>query len=403
MGQFAYTARDARGARVTGTLAGASEQVVLAELATRELAPVSVSEIREQAISQVPFLRPRRISSRRLARMYRQLSDLLRAGVPLLRALRLLGRGQSDQRMSKVMSQIAEAVADGQRLADAMEAQRDVFPPIQIAMVRAGEAGGFLEQVLSRLGDFLEHQADLRSKVIGNLIYPAILLTLALFVVIGALVFFVPKFETMFSRIELPLPTILLLGVSNALTEHWIWIVLGLSGVGVLIAWLRAQESVRRKVAVAQLHSPWVGPFVSGLAVARFTRILGTMLGNGIPLLQAMKISRDAAGHVVLAESIDNAAESVRAGESLAAPLGQSGFFGEDVVEMISVGEQANNLPEVLITIADTIERRIDRMLSLLLRLMEPALLIVLAGVVVFIFVALFLPMLRMSTALGGS
>lgn len=401
MGQFVYTARDPRGERVTGTLAGATEQVVLAELAARELAPVRIDAVRERP--SLGVLSGRRISSRRLARMYRQLADLLRAGVPLLRALRLLGRGKADPAVAKVMSKIADAVADGQRLADAMESQRDIFPPIQVAMVRAGEAGGFLEQVLARLGDFLEHQADLRARVVGNLIYPAILLSLALVVVIGALVFFVPKFETMFSRIELPLPTIILLGASNSLTDHWMWILLALAGVATIAVWLLGQPTVKRAIAHWQLRAPLVGPFIGGLAVARFTRILGTMLANGIPLLAAMKIGRDAAGQIVLAESIDQAAEAVRAGESLASPLAQSGMISEDVVEMISVGEQANNLPEVLITIAETIEKRIDRMLALLLRLMEPVLLVLLAGVVVFVFVALFLPMLRMSTALGGS
>lgn len=401
MGQFVYTARDPRGERVTGTLAGATEQVVLAELAARELAPVRIDAVRERP--SLGVLSGRRISSRRLARMYRQLADLLRAGVPLLRALRLLGRGKADPAVAKVMSKIADAVADGQRLADAMESQRDIFPPIQVAMVRAGEAGGFLEQVLARLGDFLEHQADLRARVVGNLFYPAILLSLALVVVIGALVFFVPKFETMFSRIELPLPTIILLGASNTLTDHWMWILLALAGAATIAMWLLGQPAVKRAIAHWQLRAPLIGPFIGGLAVARFTRILGTMLANGIPLLAAMKISRDAAGQIVLAESIDQAAEAVRAGESLASPLAQSGMISEDVVEMISVGEQANNLPEVLITIAETIEKRIDRMLALLLRLMEPVLLVLLAGVVVFVFVALFLPMLRMSTALGGS
>ena len=200
---------------------------------------------------------------------------------------------------------------------------------------------------------------------------------------------------------EVQLSTIILLGASSALNEHWVWFVLGSIAFAVIVLWLRSQESVRRKIAAAQLKAPLLGPFVGALAVACFTRILGTMLGNGIPMLGAMKISRDAAGHIILAESIDKAAEAVRAGESLAQPLAQSGMFGEDVVEMISVGEQANNLPDVLVTIADTIEKRIDRMLALLLKMMEPALLLALAGVVVFIFVALFLSMLRMSTALG--
>lgn len=395
---FSYIARDVAGQRVTGRLSGNSEQAVLAELHARSLAPVRVEAVREERVRLIR----RHISSRTLANLYRQLSDLLRAGVPLLRALRLLSRSKSHPRLAIVMREVASDVADGERLSDSLEVRRDVFPPVQVAMVRAGEAGGFLEQVLNRLGTFLEQQADMKSRVIGNLIYPLVLLVLASAVVVGALVFFVPKFKTMFSKIDLPLPTKILLGLSDLLTTSWPLVLAGIVAVMVGLAWLWGQESVRRRVAEVQLRIPGVGPFVSTLAVARFSRILGTMLGNGIPMLTAMRISRDAAGHPVLAEAIDEAIEAVRAGESLAEPLARSGMIGDDVIEMIRVGEAANNLPEVLVTVADTIEKRIDRMLALLMRLMEPALLLFLASIVLFIFVALFLPMVRMSSAIGS-
>lgn len=395
MGLFTYTARDAAGQRITGRLVGASEQVVLAELSARALAPIAVREVRERRSLR------RGVSTRRLAGVYRQLADLLRAGVPLLRALRLLGRSKATPHLSKVMNEIADAVADGARLADAMEARADVFPAVHIAMVRAGEMGGFLEQVLARLGDFLEHQADMKAKVTGNLIYPVILLSMAVLVVVGALVFFVPKFRPMFERIELPLSTQLLLGASAALTDHWAWVLVGLTAAAFGAAWTLRRPGMGRRLAQWQLRTPGLGAFISALSVARFTRILGTMLGNGIPMLAAMKISRDAAGHLVLAEAIDEATESVRQGESLTAPLGQSGMLGDDMIEMIAVGEAANNLPDVLTTIADTIEKRIDRILSTMLRLMEPILLMLLAGVVVFIFMALFMPMMQLSSSIG--
>lgn len=397
MGHFLYIARDPAGRRVTGRLACASEQAALTELSSRALAPVRVEPIREQR----PLLR-RGVSTRRLAGVYRQLADLLRSGVPLLRALRLLGRNKSSPRLATVMNEIAEAVADGTRLADAMAGRHAIFPDVHVAMVRAGEAGGFLEPVLSRLGTFLEHQADMKSKVVGNLIYPAVLLTVALGVVVWALTGFVPQFRPMFSRIDVPWATEALLAASDLLRLHWMWALVGAAAIVGVVSWLRRDVVIRRRAAELQLRVPALGPFVKALCVARFTRILGTMLGNGIPMLSAMKISRDAAGHVVLAEAIDRAAEAVRAGESLAKPLADSGVISEDVVEMIAMGEAANNLPDVLVTIAETIEKRVDRMLSVLLRLMEPALLLVLAGVVVFIFIALFLPMLRMSAAIGS-
>lgn len=394
MPTFAYVARSSSGERVTGTVETASEQAALQEIAARGLAPVKVAE------ESAPRRRGRRVGVRRLAAAYQQLADLLRAGVPLMRALRLLARGKSDPRLAAIMGEIADAVADGQRLADAMAQRGDSFPPIQVAMVRAGERGGFLDQVLARLASFLNHQADLRAKVLGNLIYPCVLLVVGAGVVVGALVFFVPRFEDFYKEMALPLPTRMLLGASKILTQHG-WLVLVAAAVLAAGAiWLLRRPRVRRRLSIWQLRVPQLGPLVRNLAVARFCRILGTMLGNGIPLIQAMRISRDAAGHPLLEEAIDAATDAVRHGDPLATPLGRSGLFDEDVVEMISVGESANNLDEVLVGIAETIERRVDRLLAIALRLMEPLLLLLLAGVVMFIFVALVVPMLQMSAGL---
>ncbi len=393
---FSYIARDSGGRRVSGRLSAASEQAALAELHGRSLAPVRVREL-----ARGPRLR-RSVSTRRLATAYRQLADLLRVGMPLLPALQLLGRGRSEPRLASVMVAIAADVAGGLRLADAMSRHPEVFPPIQVGMVRAGERGGFLDSVLARLAVFLEHQADLRAKVVGNLIYPAVLLSAGLANVAGALMYFVPKFQEFYSRIELPLPTRILLGLSSALTGYWH--VLGLAAIAsawlCVIAWRR--PATRAALARFQLRVPKLGAIVAGLAVARFTRILGTLLGNGVPMLSAMQISREAAGHPLLAAAIDDAVEAVRAGEPLAGPLARSGMLDEDVSEMIAVGEAANNLPQVLIMIAETTESRIDRMLQIAVRLMEPLLLLGLAGVVLFIFVALVVPMLRLSSAVAG-
>jgi general secretion pathway protein F len=393
MVQYLYIARTASGERVTGTLSGGSEQHVLAELQQRQLAPVRVEPIHERRAIR------RRVGARQLAQAYRQLGDLLRAGVPLLRGLRLIGRSKSNPRLATAMNEVADAVADGERLADAMAAHHGVFPDIHIAMIRAGERGGFLEQVLHRMGTFLEHQADMRGKVLGSLIYPAALITVGVGIVIYALVFFVPSFQQFYSGIELPVSTRILLGASDLFTRMWMGMVVAIALLAAGAWWLLKRPEVVRRLAVIQLKVPAFGPLVQSLAVARFTRILGTLLENGIPLLQAMQISRDAAGHVLLAEAIDEAIEAIRAGETLAEPLAASGLLTDDVIEMITVGESANNLPEVLVTIAETIEKRVDRMLSVAMRLLEPLLLLMIAGVVLFIFMALVVPMMRLSQA----
>ena len=396
MATFSYIARDAAGQRIEGRVAASSAQAVLADLHSRQLAPVQVKEVRDQRRAQ------RRVSSRHLATVYRQLGDLLHAGVPLLRALRLLGRSKSNPRLSKVMAAVADAVAEGSRLADAMAAHGEVFPPVQIAMVRAGERGGFLELVLQRMAFFLEQQADLRAKVIGNLIYPALLLLFMLTVIVIALVGIVPKFRDFYTRIEIPWPTRVLLGASDLMINYWLWVLIIVVLMATGLWHLRSNPRVRKSIAVWQMRVPKLGPLLSSLSVGRFARILGTLLENGIPMLSAMQISRDAAGSLLLAQAIDRATDAVRSGETLAKPLAESGMFADDVVEMISVGESANNLPQVLITTAETIEKRVDRMLTVFVRLMEPALLLVLGGAVLFIFAALIVPMMRMSSSLSG-
>lgn len=394
MPSFTYVARDASGNRVKGTIDASSEVGAAADLAARGLAPVRV------AVAAQRSRRARRISVRHLARFYQQLSDLLRAGVPLLKSLQLLGGGKSNPRLAHVVAQIADEIAQGERLADAMARHPRVFPAVQVAMVRAGERGGFLEQVLARLATMLVHQADLRARVTGYLVYPIILLTVAVVILVAALAFFVPRFKEYFKKIELPAATKVLFALSDALVAWWpVLLALAIAAV-VAAIWSRQNDAARRHVSDAIVRLPLVGPLVRGAAAARVARTLGTLLENGIPMLNAMQISRDAAGHPALADAIDDSIDAVRAGESLARPLGASGFLDEDVVEMVSVGESANNLSQVLLTVADSLEKRLDQTLATLLRLMEPALLLVLGCVVFFIFLALIVPMMRLSSAL---
>lgn len=394
MPSFSYVARDAAGKRVVGTLDSASEAVALGELAARGLVPVRIG-----SAGAAPTRR-RRIQSKHLARAYRQLADLLRAGVPLLKALRLLGRGRSNPALAAIIAQVAEEVSQGERFADALARHPEVFPGPQVAMVRAGERGGFLEQVLGRLGAYLERQAEVRARIVGSLIYPAILLVFGSLVIVGTMVFLVPRFRDFYKRIEIPLPTRVLLAASDIVTGWWpALLVLLVAAVGAAL-WARRQERIRRSVAERVIRVPTVGPLIKGIATARFTRTFGTLLENGIPVITAMQISRDAAGHPTLRDAVDRAIDAVRGGESLAPPLASSGFLEEDVIEMISVGESANNLAQVLLTIADTLETRADLLLGVFVQLLSPVMLLVIAGFIGFIFIALVVPMMKLSSLL---
>ncbi len=396
MPTFRYVALNPVGRRVSGVLAGASEQAVLAELESRQLTPVEIAGGEEGA-----GVRRRRVSGRRLGEAYEQLSDLLHAGVPLLRGLKLLGGQKSRGAVGTVFRELAEGVEKGADLAAAMEQTPGVFPTVHVAMVRAGERGGFLEQVLARLGRLVVKQADLRSKVVGNLIYPGVLCVTG--IAVGAVIFgvFVPKFRSMFSRLgdNLPGVTKFVFFLSDLITSYAIVTTIVLAVLGI-VAWrLGKDRRVRRFTSIAVLRVPVVGAIVRGFATARFCGLLGTMLVNGVPLLAALQIARDGVGHMLLEDAVDQAADAVRQGEPLAPPLARSGMFDEQVVEMIAVGESANNLDDVLVKVADTIEARLDRQLLVGVRLIEPILLLMLAGLVGLVAFALLLPMSQMSSA----
>ncbi len=391
---FDYIARDTTSRRVKGRADAATESVLLADLSAKGLVPIRV------AVAGAPRSGGR-VGVRALSGSYRQLSELLRSGVPLLRALRLLGRGKANPTLAKAWSEVADGIASGDRLADAMARHERIFAPVHVAMVRAGERGAFLEPVLARLATLLEQQADLRGRVIGNLMYPLVLLLVGAAVVVASLVFFVPKFQDFFDKMpSLPLATRILLGASELLTGHTILIGVATAVITTASVVTLRKPAARYWIAENFLRVPMLGPLLSSIAVARFARMLGTLLENGIPMLQAIEIARDSAGNPVLSRALEQASEAVRQGEQLSLPLAASGLFPEDVIEIIAVGESANTLPSVLVRLADTLESRIDRALSLLLRMMEPAMLLVIACVVMFIFLALVVPMMQLSSQL---
>lgn len=395
---FEYIAVDAGGQRVEGALAGASERAVVTELESRKLTPVRVSERREHR----GVLRglTRGVSARQVGSSYQQLADLLKAGVPLMRSLTLLSRMRSAPRLASAFRGLADEVSKGSDLADAMGERPAVFSKVHCAMVRAGERGGFLEQVFERLGEFVLKQAELRAKVVGNLVYPAFLVTLGA-VILGVIFgFFVPKFRPEFERLDdLPFVTDVVLVLSDLATKYGVFVglIVALAG-GAVWWWARTPEGARA-INVWQTRAPVIGPIVRALAAARFCRMLGTMEANGVPLIDALQIAKGAAGNVLLEDAIERATEAVRGGRSLAEPLGESGLFDEDVVEMIAVGESSGRIDEVLLRTAGTIESRIDRLLTVAIRLLEPVLLAIVAGVIGLVAAGLILPMVRLSEA----
>ncbi len=403
MPDFTFEALARTGAKSTGTLTANSEREVALILDGRGLFPVKIGRAKNQASSAGGFFGGR-VSGRATATLYAQLADLLHSGVPLLRSLELLERQSTNRTLQSVLRDIRARVADGTGLAQAMAFHPKVFNELAVSMVRAGQEGGFLEDVLKRIASFVEHQEDLKSKVVGSLAYPVFLAFAGFGVVAVLMVFFVPKFESIFEKLkeqgEMPDITNMLLWVSHAIQDYW-WLMIGgvVAAVMGFRTWARTPNG-RMIVDRVKIRLPLFGPVFMSLALSRFCRILGTMLHNGIPLLKALHISKDSTGNRVLAGAVERAAENVTAGQKLADPLRKSGHFPTDIVEMITIAEEANSLEKVLIDVADGLDKRTARNLELMVKLLEPVMLLAMAAVVGTIAVGLLMPVFKLSTTL---
>lgn len=401
MMRFEYTARTESGQRVAGFLEAESEAMVLRMLEDKRLFPLAVVS-RPAVAKGGKSLFGGRVRNRDVGMMYGQLADLIGSGVPLLRALDSLIRSTVNPRLAEILKQVRADVADGKSLTEALRGFPKVFPPLHTAMVQAGERAAFLEQVLSSLSAFLERLDDLRGKVLGAMTYPMLLTVLGAGVMIAALVFFVPKFEPLLAgSSQKPLPTVILFGLSKAARTFWYVIPFAIGGVGA-VAWSAFKsESNRRFLERLRMKIPVVGSAFQMLAITRFCRILGTMLANGVPMLQALKIAEGATGSALLAERIAEATENVREGKSLSGPLAAGGLFPDQILAMISVAEESNKLDKVLLQIADTVERRTNRQVDQAVRLVEPAILCIVAAGIGFLALGLLLPIFTMASSLG--
>lgn len=404
MPDFKYKAKELSGKEVTGLLTAANENEVISSLAGRSLFPTQIVLSEPKGSLGIRKV-GKRVASRHLSAFYSQLADLLHSGVPLLRSLEILEHQASSPSLQVVLQSIREQVADGVRLADAMQQHARVFHELGISMVKAGEEGGFLEDVLKRIANFTDHQEELKGRVVGALVYPLFLMSAGICVVVGMLVFFVPKFAPIFDRLsargQLPMPTRILMGLSHFLQHYGLWVVLL---VGAAVWWaIRALKTPQGRLFADtwRLKLKGIGPIVRSLAIARFCRILGTLLKNGVPILPSLKISKDATGNKLLSDAIAAATENISAGKSLANPLAASGEFSREIVEMIAVGEEANNLEQVLLNIADNLEHRTHRQLDLFVRLLEPLMLLVMAGLILFVIVALLMPVFQGAGAMN--
>jgi type II secretory pathway component PulF len=400
---FQYKAVQSDGAIAEGQLEAAGRQEAFSQMAGLGLRPVSLDEQAKATESMLPASlssfsftkKSEKISARALENFTRLLSSLLAAGVPLSRALVILYKEASTPAANAKWKEIHDLVIDGLSLADAMAKSPETFPRVYTAMVQAGETGGFLDLVLAQIADFQAREKELRSKVMTAMLYPTILLVLALGVLIFLLTFFIPRFQLVFAGFgaALPLATQIVIGVSHAVRSYGLFVALGLGITAFLVRNWFSSEKGRRSWEGLMLRAPIVGPLVAQFAMARFCRMLGTLLGAGVPLVQALNVARKSIGNQILVDAVSHSIERVQEGGQLGASLAACrGLFPSSVLEMISVAEESGRLDQELIRISNVTESDLDRHLKTAVAFAEPLMLFLIAGFIGTIFISMVLP-----------
>lgn len=401
MPQFAYKAMQLNGALVEGNVDASNRHEAMRQVEVLGLKPIRLAESGGGAAKSAAAAGgfqlggAKKITPRMLENFTRLLSSLLAAGVPFSRALVIIHREASAPVAKAKWKEIHDFVIDGMSLSDAMARSPETFPRVYVAMVEAGEAGGFLDVVLAQIADFQAREKDLQGKVITALMYPVILLVLAMGVLIFLLVFFIPRFQMIFQgfNAELPILTQIIVGISEAVRHYGLFLGAGIVvGVVSLRNWFKSEKG-RRSWEGLILKIPTIGPLLAQFAMARFCRMLGTLLGAGVPLINSLNVARRSIGNQILVDAVSESIDRVKEGKPLGKSLAQNrSLFPGAIVEMISVAEESGKLDQELLRIANVTESDLDRQLKTVVALAEPLMLFLIAALVGTIFIGMVIP-----------
>ena len=424
MPKFSYVAMDAKGKETKGTLEVASQNEAIGRVKEMGLFPTKIVALEEKQTKAVvkakPGAKPAKkgggmninlkipgfggVKSKVLTTYTRQLATLVDAGLPLLRGLRVLEKQERNKNLKSIIGQLSVSVEGGSTFSEALAQHPKVFNRLFVNMVKAGELGGVLEVVLKRLAEFSEKAQKIKGKVKAALFYPVAVLIVAVGILTLLMVMVVPKFKEVFGGMQVKMPgfTLFVLAISDAIRLH-ILQTLGACTAVVVVFLLVIRTKIGRFVwDKFKLKMPVMGPVITRVAIARFTRTLGTLVSSGVPILQALTIVKETAGNVIVSNAISGVHESVKEGETITAPLEASGVFPPMVVSMVDVGEQTGALPEMLLKISDNYDEEVDNAVASMTSLLEPIMIVFLAVVVGSIVIAMFLPLIAMITSLSG-
>jgi len=425
MPNFTYVALDARGQQVTGVIEATSQNEAVGALRQAGYFPKSVdveskaSKARAaKAVAtksaspavkggSISLFKRNSVKGKTLMIFTRQLATLIDAGLPLLRSLTVLAKQEKDVVLRSTVTQLAESVQGGSTFSDSLSAHPKIFNKLYVNMVKAGELGGVLELVLLRLAEFQEKAQKIKNKVLSAMMYPMIVLCIAIIIMGFLLVFIVPKFEAIFADMlngkPLPAITQFVIAASDLVKNNILYLVAALAVIVFIYKMIARTAKGLRAIDTVKLRAPLFGDLTRKSAISRFSRTLGTLVTSGVPILQALTITRETAGNVIIAEAITKVHDAVKEGESIVSPLEASGVFPPMVISMIDVGEETGQLPEMLLKIAEVYDDEVDNSVQGLTSLLEPLMIVFLALVVGTIVIALFLPLISIISGLQGN
>jgi type IV pilus assembly protein PilC len=394
---YVYKVRDRAGRLVEGSLEAQNEQLVITKLREMGYVPLNVSAKARSTLSFEINLRKSKVSLKDVAVVSRQLATMLSSGLSILRALMILAEQTESKALAAVIGEMKLDIEQGWSLSQAVAKHRDVFPPIYLAMVRAGETGGVLDDVMLRLADTLEKQLELRGKIKSAMTYPIAVAAIVVLILTAMLLFVVPMFQSMYHDLHgtLPLPTRVLITASDVVTRVW-WL-LGLAAVGGTLLFRRWVATPEGRLAFDRfkLRLTIFGPLMRKTSLARFARTLASLIRSGVPIMQSFEIVGETAGNAVVAHAVTNARERVRLGESVSESLTGEEVFPPMVVQMIAVGEETGALDRMLEKIADFYDREVEATVNSLTSLIEPLLMVFMGVSVGGMVVALYMPMFQ--------
>src|SRR5438093_4429179 len=402
MPTFVWKGRTLAGESMAGEIEVGRQEEVIDALRKKKILVTSVRP-KSGGFSMPKFLISP-ASTKDLAIFTRQFATMISAGLPLVQCLDILAKQSSKPAFGRVIGEVTREVEAGSTLSDALGKHRNVYDDLFRNMVAAGEAGGVLDEILMRLATYIEKADALKRKVQSAMVYPAVVLTVAMRATAFMLILIIPTFAKMFTDFggELPMPTRIVLALSAFLKAFWWAMLLVLVGAGVALQRYYSTENGRRVMDNAMLKIPVLGDVLLKGSVARFTRTLGTLIASGVPILSGLEITARTAGNKVISEAIMTARASIREGETVAAPLKTSGVFPPMVVQMISVGEQTGALDEMLTKIAVFYEAKVDTAVDTLTSIIEPVMIVIMGGIVGGMVIAMYLPMFKLITVVAG-